>query len=307
MISIALPVLSNQYCHSQVQNKPGVSFGTTRFGTTDELTMYRCPDGVERPVKHYTSMFRDDSFFDKFVALMRQRFSNGAKLLCYAASDGSEPYSLAITLIKQCGYDTAKERFPLHCFDLIERMASQFRKRLIQLEDFRHRVSGYPNGLYRDPERQALMEHHFKHLSLRWLQKFIPGYDEKLYALLPPSQYFLVSKPLYRFIQSYQAGDLHEDVKRFQFQKPVIVLFRNAWWYPNGYTDKEVLQVRAQQQQLAQRLFEKLPAKSWVVVGTEELKPGPMPNMTSVAQVLTNVGFRQLGTEMPEVCIFERP
>ena len=56
------------------------------------------------------------------------------KILCYACSDGSEPYSIALSLINRLGYTEAQKHFPIIAKDIDETMIKRAKSGFISLE-----------------------------------------------------------------------------------------------------------------------------------------------------------------------------
>ncbi|MBR2386512.1 hypothetical protein IKA92_04365 [bacterium] len=109
-----------------------INFGTSR------RTVYKTGQGkiVEQPfydksmefsncsngqilVSNSTNFFRDDIDWAGFGHVLEELFPNDKKVNVYnfACSDGSEPYSLAITLIEDLGEERAKRYFPIRATD----------------------------------------------------------------------------------------------------------------------------------------------------------------------------------------------
>lgn len=67
-------------------------------------------------------MNREDVDWKKFVHFIDKKYKNQdkVKINCFACSDGSEPYSLAIHLINELGIQKAKKFLPIEASDISE-------------------------------------------------------------------------------------------------------------------------------------------------------------------------------------------
>lgn len=79
-----------------------------------------------------TGLFRKDLDWDKFADFLISKYKNTDKvnIYCYACSDGSEPYSLAIKLIEKAaklGVDCDKF-FPIYAKDIDSKMISMAKR-----------------------------------------------------------------------------------------------------------------------------------------------------------------------------------
>ena len=69
--------------------------------------------------RNTTSFFRNDLIWGDFADLLIDKYKNENKVnvYCYACSDGSEPYSVAMLLISRLGLEGAKKFFPIIAVD----------------------------------------------------------------------------------------------------------------------------------------------------------------------------------------------
>ncbi len=94
----------------------GISFGTierkiidSKFKRLDNLSNIK--------MKNNSYFFREDLPWNNVINHIIKG-NKARKLYCYACSDGSEPYSIAILLISKLGYDKAQKYFPIIARDI---------------------------------------------------------------------------------------------------------------------------------------------------------------------------------------------
>lgn len=92
-------------------NKKAVSFGTI------ERVVYKDSNKKDILYMNNTSLFRNDIYWEMMIDYIVNN-GNIKKIYCYACSDGSEPYSIAIALISKLGYKNAKKFFPIIARDI---------------------------------------------------------------------------------------------------------------------------------------------------------------------------------------------
>lgn len=90
----------------------------------------RTVKGTENQVVHRntTQLFRDDIVWKDFAKLMEENFSDSDKvnIHCMACSDGSEPYSLAASLMSNV--NEPEKFFPIHASDYDEEIIDTAQK-----------------------------------------------------------------------------------------------------------------------------------------------------------------------------------
>lgn len=86
--------------------------------------------------KNVTGFFRADLNWDKFSTHLIENYKDQKKVnvYCYACSDGSEPYSLAMILIKKLGEKAAQKFFPIIAADIDEFMINKAKSGLIDVQ-----------------------------------------------------------------------------------------------------------------------------------------------------------------------------
>ena len=200
----------------------------TAFGTINS-TM---PD--MQGLVNFTKFYRDPELFKALPEYLDKKFPNGAPIYCYACSDGSEPYTLAIEMMEQ----KINKFFPLKCLDLSKEMISDVKEGSIEI-------------LNADLNDYPILKNYFKKQNYQYgVVTYNPTtkLKEKITA---------------------QEADVLEDIKKDdKFKEPAVVMFRNAWYLlEQGYHKSKIDQRTA----LAEGLFEKLKPGSLLIIGQTDL------------------------------------
>ena len=171
----------------------GTYYNTVYAGKTDNV-LYR----------NDTMLFRSDINWNTLTEHITQD-NSPKKIYCYACSDGSEPYSLAIMMINKLGYNNAKQYFPIIAKDIDENVISMAKNDDILLEraDL-HKLSRY------QPQTGLQYITPFKNMG-RGVHKC------KVNKLLSDCILF-------------EKGDLLKDIDSLNMNNSVL-MFRNAWPY----------------------------------------------------------------------------
>ena len=87
------------------------------FGSIERTVFDNSKKGYNILYRNTTCLFREDINWN---ILLNQiiKSETPKKIYCYACSDGSEPYSLAMALISKLGYEKAKQYFPIVSRDI---------------------------------------------------------------------------------------------------------------------------------------------------------------------------------------------
>lgn len=200
-----------QFNNCQFLNKSSfVSFASTRLQTTTNNGNEYC---------NYTNMNREDVDWKKFVHFIDKKYKNQdkVKINCFACSDGSEPYSLAIHLINELGIQKAKKFLPIEASDISEPVINEAKAGNILLHpkdldfinnsnasDFFKRDYSKPSKIIRNIE-------------------FYP---------------YKVSSELRKCV-NFSVENIYEKVKRQKFHNQ-IVMFRNGWTFNDLNTQNEI-------------------------------------------------------------------
>lgn len=83
-------------------------FGTTRQKTVQDKKIINW---------QHTDFARQDMDWNKLIDEITSRYPKGANIYCYACSDGSEPYTIALKLIQKLGLEKAK-KYPIVAKDI---------------------------------------------------------------------------------------------------------------------------------------------------------------------------------------------
>jgi chemotaxis methyl-accepting protein methylase len=270
-----------------------------RFGSTDIKPSLADPiTGEVRDFYALTMLFRDD-YFLKLAEVIRDRFPNGVPIHCYAASDGSEPYTLAMTLLDRAGPEKAKN-YPIRAFDINPGLIEQAKKAILKV--FQCDLAQYANY------RKLGMNVSFLDLFER--QSLPPGETAELEktnrmprkTMGPEVGYYKAMPPL-RDMVTFETADIRQDARR-KLEKPIVLVFRNAWYQLGTNRTQASLE-------LAENLFNSLPSGSLLVIGESENRDDSF----RVDPLLRLAGFRNIEVgamkSASELCtsalVFERP
>ena len=156
--------------------------------------------------RNYTRLFRSDMNWDMLVQYI-SKDEKPKKIYCYACSDGSEPYSLALAIIMKLGYKEAKKYFPIIAKDrddyIIEKAKSGF---INVTEDDKLRLMSIRNF----PIKKFLTETNLSAENDRY----------SIYKINDILKECII----------FSTGDLIEDAKSLDFDNSIL-MFRNVWPY----------------------------------------------------------------------------
>ena len=175
-----------------------LSFGTTYSSYKSEE--YGCLVG------NITEMFRDDL---NWTALTDYISKDGKpkKIYCYACSDGSEPYSIAMALILRLGFEGAKKYFPIIARDIDEEVISSAQKGIIEFNRY---------------DLKRMRRNNIKPLAF---------FDYKSsYYKSPCKRGIYAVKGNLRDCVDFKVGDIIKDSESIDYDNAVI-FFRNVWMY----------------------------------------------------------------------------
>lgn len=198
---------------------------TLSFGTNDR-TCFSLPNcmGIKR--KTATSMFRDDMYWGDFAVRLNEHFKDlpRVNIINHACSDGSEPYTLAISLIEELGAEGAKKFFPIIAKDK-DKVVIDFAK------------NGLINLSYEDREKLESKGIDInKYFTLAPVQKSISK-DNCVYETCS------VSDDLRECVQ-FERGNILKDLKALDDDSPnTVLLFRNALPYLNKFQINKFLKL----------------------------------------------------------------
>ena len=191
---INIPQISN-YKINIYNNSKSVSFGTISRGVYEnDKLKYR----------NDTRLFRQDLNWRIYTDYLAKK--KPQRIYCYACSDGSEPYSVAISLIKKLGYEKAKPFFPIIAKDIDPHMIDRAQNGIVKMElqEF--------NKLNDDIQDN--------HEYFNILTPIITEGDKITCK---------VSDELAKCVE-FQKGDLTKDISQLDLDNTVL-MFRNVWPY----------------------------------------------------------------------------
>lgn len=185
-----------------------------------------------------TRLFRaEDSWWGLFSNYVQNKYPKGVKVFCFAASDGSEPYTIAMKLIDDLGWKKSKKYFPIISADISLEAVLRMQKRDISISN---------------EEIEAVK----KNLNQTSINDFFEMKNKD----------FKVKEKLFSKIEPIKA-DIFDEIKKIDPNgKPCVVLFRNAWYFMNS-VGKNIL---------VESLAVNLPKGSTMVIGGIEREVPPM-------------------------------
>ena len=180
--------------------KPKINFGSTdRKSSCDDPCINR------GELSHHTYFFRGN-FSDNFTDAVINKFPGGIKIYNYACSDGSEPYSTAMTFLQKLGEEKSRKYFPIIAGDLGLDLINQAKNRIININA--------------DDEEKIKSKINFAPFN-------------KLFTRLNTVSTFKVQDKLAECVE-FEHANIVKDAKEKVFSengKPCILTFRNAFYH----------------------------------------------------------------------------
>lgn len=174
-----------------------ISFGTSYDNLEKNKLGYNCAN--------YTCMYREDINWDLLSDYIIKD-GNPKKIYCYACSDGSEPYSLAIALIEKLRYKEAQRYFSIIARDIDEGTITKAKKGYLKLEK-----KDFPRiRRFCEPDK------YFKFIRCIRSTPFLNGI-------------YKVKKELFNCID-FETGDISKDSEFLNYENSLILL-RNVFMY----------------------------------------------------------------------------
>lgn len=184
--------------------------------------------------RNSTMFFRTDFNWDKFITYLAEKYKNQHKVnvYCYACSDGSEPYSLAMGLISKLG-EGAKKFFPIIAKDKDGFFLNQARMGLLDLEEMDvFEIMNRTNRLASD-----------------FLDGIPKNFSEN-------DKFTCKIKDILKNTVTFEQADVLTDIGKIE-RDNAVVMFRNAWPYLSKQ-DRETL---------AKKLNQRLGENSILAIG----------------------------------------
>lgn len=230
-----------------LQAKP-ISFGDTERETRNE----------ENKVinRNDSYLFRIDLDWASFVDKLKEKYKDQDKVnvYCYACSDGSEPYSLAMMLISELGYEGAQKFFPIKARDIDDYYFDRLKRGKIAvnqnaLAQVKYNIKDYSNFLH--PTSEFVSD----------------GINTRDIALI---------NPILKNTVIFEKGDLREDIHDLP-KSNTVLMFRSAMPYLKPVERNELIKTIAQ----------KLDPSSLFVLGCYDEKCNP-----EIQKYLLNHNFK---------------
>lgn len=211
---------------------------------------------VGTDILNSTAFFRYDLNFDKFAQTLIDKYKGMEKvhIYNYACSDGAEPFSLAMMLIKKLGKKGAEKFFPIMASDIDEKILENPKRGIVKLSE---------------PEID-LMKERFGNDYLNFIQhdrQF--KLDENLQDKVCNGRI----KPILRDTVIFEKKNIVEDIKNVERENSVVIC-RNFFPYLS----------KPDRCNLAQNLYDYLGNNSMCVIGEYD-------NGHQIGSKLLNKGF----------------
>lgn len=254
------PIRSNNQTTPKINNN--ISFGTTRKVEIVNKVITNA---------QYTDFFRKDINWDDLIRHILKRFPKGkVNIYNFACSDGSEPYSLAISLIAKTKGE-AKRFFPIKAIDISK----------ITIGKAKRYVIGLRKSVDIPEIKRVLKETGISFDEIFALDKNEPCEIFSRYKI-KMGQYS-VSSRLKKAVK-FKKGDITKAAQQ-KFPDNTVVLFRNAWPYLTP----------EQAQKAVKDLYKNLPSGSLVICGAFD------QNHSKACELLLKEGFIPLDKKMPVI------
>lgn len=189
------------------------SYKNVSFGTL-EREIFSDEKRTKIEYRNNTMIFRNDINWKKMANYIIK--DNPKQIFCYACSDGSEPYTIAIMLISKLGWDEAQKYFPIIAKDNDPYAIKKAK-------------SGYINL------RECDIKEMMKNQKNRFSEFFT---FKKKTAFLKGYSTYKVSDRLKSCV-NFEVGDIVTDAKSINYDNSII-FFRNVWPYLS-HEQKEIL------------------------------------------------------------------
>ena len=104
---------------------------------TDPLSHSLCANNTVVVNANITSLFRRDLPWRELPGILKEHFPLGeVKIHNFACSDGSEPYTLALSLISEFGLEEAQRFFPIQASDIDLEIINEAKSGILTLTDY---------------------------------------------------------------------------------------------------------------------------------------------------------------------------
>lgn len=186
--------------------------------------------------KTVTYMFRSDMEWNEFARLLDFKYKNANKINItnYACSDGSEPYTLAMSLLEEVP-EISKKVFPI-----------------IAKDKFQHVLDYAQSGIYNIYQSDIYAINYFTKNKFNHYFQAVPATIDDCFMAVKPKA------PLQGKV-TFQQADILEDLRNLPEENNVI-LCRNFWTYLG----------EEHYHRLAEMLYEKTKNNGLIAIGSLE-------------------------------------
>lgn len=190
--------------------------------------------------ENFTTFFRDDINWNTFAETLNEKYKNEDKVnvYCYACSDGSEPYTLAMLLISKLG-EEAKKFFPIIAKDKDDFFLEKAKKGEVEI----------------DLTDIKAIEKYTKKKASDFFDIEADLSDKKNAKFVTKFKNNIKNKII------FEQGNILDDIDALEKENSII-LFRNAWLYLSD----------GEQHRLARKLKENLGKNSINIIGDYDFK-----------------------------------
>ena len=205
---------------------------------------------------NFTYFFRNDFQWKSFAAYLNRKYNglNSVNIYNAACSDGTEAFTLAISLISKLGKDAAKKFFPIKAHDINESLIVDAKSGIVPLLPFPYSlVDLYMiklKTLFRDSRYMTFIKHNGKR-SVK------------------------INDEIRRNID-FKAGNIFSEINNME-RKNSVIMTRNMWMYLGD----------SGQEHLAKRLGERFDESCLVTIGEYDV------NASRAVELLEKNGFEK--------------
>lgn len=204
--------LNPQLCyttpHNKIKNQTSPSF---------QSNLTRISNGQ---TPHFTYFFRDDFHWKDFAKYLERHFKNAKKVNIYnaACSDGTEPFTLLMSLFNKLGHKKSEKYLPIKAFDINEDLIKNAQTGEIPLL----------------PQPYILLDI----FKLKFKNFFLDSKFLK-YKKNKPFGYSVQFNDKTRKHIDFKSGNILTEIPKME-GKNSVVMCRNMWMYLDNY-EQEVL------------------------------------------------------------------
>ena len=237
------PISTNLYNANLQRKQKNIAFGSIM----NEVAPY----GILL-YRNTTKMFREDMDWARIVDRI---IKEGKKIYCYACSDGSEPYTIALNIINRLGFEKASKDFKIIARDVDNNIINRAKACAIAV---------------RDSDKRRIME------------KTKPEFVSLFRDLCSLEETHIVDDKLAKCVD-FNHGNLFFDCEKLNFDNSVL-FFRNVWPYLPDW----------QRNQLIVKLSDKFKKDSLLVVGEFDKAQTFSGKDKAFESFMSRAGFKEI-------------